>query len=268
MNILLEAETALRNQADYVFVDVRKKKQGTAPYKTGHTPRAVFLDIDEDLSGPDSFLPEAAEVTEKLGLLGIDAKTPIVIYDEGSGKAAAKAWYVFYYTGHTAAYILQGGYPAWRESGGEETTDIPTFPRTVYTAEVRSSAQTTLKRLKANKTATLIDARAAEKYRGEKELTYHKAGHIPGAINFPAQHAFVESGVWKDKYDLEEYFSDLAKEEELIISCGSGNSACMNFVALKEAGYEYLSLFPGGFSEWIQEDGNEVETGNRFKSKK
>lgn len=147
--------------------------------------------------------------------------------------------------------------------GGKTTNEVPALPRTLYKPEVRSSAQTTLERLKTNKTATLIDARAAEKYRGDKEPNYHKAGHIPGAINFPAQHTFIEPGTWKKKQDLKEYFSDLAKEDELIVSCGSGNSACMNFVALKEAGYESLSLFPGGFREWIQDETNEVETGNQ-----
>ncbi|HLQ94821.1 MAG TPA: sulfurtransferase [Pseudogracilibacillus sp.] len=262
MSILLEVETALKNQNDYVFVDVRKKKQGVFPYEAAHIPQAVFLNTEEDLAGADNFLPEVDKIAEKLGALGINRKTSVVMYDEGTGRAAAKAWYIFYYLGHFNAYILQGGYPGWLNEGGETTNEVPAFPRTVYKPEVRFSAQTTLERLKTNKTATLIDARAAEKYRGDKEPNYHKAGHIPGAINFPVQHAFVEPGTWKKKQDLNEYFSDLAKEDELIVSCGSGNSACMNFVALKEAGYESLSLFPGGFREWIQDETNEVETGN------
>lgn len=265
MEILLNAETVIANSNDYMFIDVRKKKQAILPYENGHIPQAVALNIEDIVSAKDSFLPEVDKMAAKLGELGITANTPVVIYDEGPGRTAAKAWYLFYYAGHDAVYILQGGYPAWRNNGGEETTAIPAHPERKYVPAVRSAAKTTLEMVKTNTTATLVDARAAEKYRGEKEPTYHKSGHIPGAVNFPVQHALEGPGVWKTKQDLQTYFSDLAQEEELIVSCGSGNSACMNFVALKEAGFEHLALFSGGFSEWIKDDANEVETGNGSK---
>lgn len=265
MKILLNAEEIIANSNNYMFIDVRKKKHAVFPYENGHIPQAVSLDIEEIVSAKDSFLPEVDKMAAKLGELGITANTPVVIYDEGSGRVAAKAWYLLYYAGHDAAYILQGGYPAWQNNGGEETTEIPAHPEKKYTPAIRSAAKTTLEMVKINTTATLVDARAAEKYRGEKEPTYHKAGHIPGAVNFPVQHALEAPGVWKTKQELQAFFSDLAEEEELIVSCGSGNSACMNFVALKEAGFEHLALFSGGFSEWIEDDANEVETGEGFE---
>src|SRR5699024_11781852 len=145
--------------------------------------------------------------------------TSVVIYDEGSGRAAAKAWYLLYYAGHDAAYILQGGYPAWQNNGGEETTEIPAHPEKKYTPAVRSAAKTTLEMVNINTTATLGDARAAEKYRGAKGPTYHKAGHIPGAVTFPVQHALEAPGGWKTTQELQAFFSDSAEEEELVDSC-------------------------------------------------
>src|SRR5699024_9931050 len=109
------------------------------------------------------------------------------------------------------------------------------------------------------------DARAAEKYRGGKEPTYHKAGHIRGAVNFPVQPALEAPGAWKTKQELQAFSTDLAEEAEPIVSCGSGNSAWMKFVGLKAAGCEHLALFSGGFSEWIEDDANEVETGEGFE---
>src|SRR5699024_5715371 len=175
-------------------------------------------DIEEIVSAKDSFLPEVDKIAAKLGKLGITVNTPVVIYDEGSGRTAAKAWYLLYYAGHDAAYILQGGYPAWQNNGGEETTEITAHTDEKYTPVVRSAANTVMEMMKINTTATLVDARAAEKYRGEKEPAYHKAGHIPGAVNFPVQHALEAPGVWKTKQELQAFFSDLAEKEELIVS--------------------------------------------------
>src|SRR5699024_10056350 len=156
---------------NYMFIDVRKKKHAVFPYENGHIPQAVSLDIEEIVSAKDSFLPEVDKMAAKLGKLGITVNTPVVIYDEGSGRTAAKAWYLLDDAGHDAAYILQGGYPAWQNNGGEETTEIPAHPEKKYTPAVRSAATTTLEMVKINTTATLVDARAAEKYRGEKEPT-------------------------------------------------------------------------------------------------
>src|SRR5699024_6499386 len=137
-------------------------------YENGHIPQAVSLDIEEIVSAKDSFLPEVDKMAAKLGELGITANTPVVVYDEGSGRVAAKAWYLLYYAGHDAAYILQGEYPAWQNHGGEETPETPAHPEKKYTPAIRSAAKTTLEMVKINTTATLVDARAAEKNRGEK----------------------------------------------------------------------------------------------------
>src|SRR5699024_8856036 len=162
MKILLNAEEIIANSNTYMFIDVRKKKHAVFPYENGHIPQAVSLDIEEIVSAKDSFLPEGDNMAAKLRRLGIAVNTRVVIYDEGSGRRAAKAWYLRYYAGHDAAYILQGGYPAWQNNGGEQTTEIPAHPEKKYTPAVRSAAKTTLEMVKINTTATLVDARAAE----------------------------------------------------------------------------------------------------------
>src|SRR5699024_9047740 len=111
-----------------MFIDVRKKKHAVFLYDHGQIRQPVCLYIGQTVSAKCSFLPEVDKMAAKLGELGITANTPVVIYDEGSGRAAAKAWYLLYYAGHDAAYILQGGYPAWQNNGGEETTEIPAHP--------------------------------------------------------------------------------------------------------------------------------------------
>src|SRR5699024_8132559 len=102
MKILLNAEEIIANSNNYMFIDVRKKKHAVFTYENAHIPQAVALDIEEIVSAKDSFLPEVDKRAAKLGELGITANPPVVIYDEGSGRAAAKAWYLLYYAGHDA----------------------------------------------------------------------------------------------------------------------------------------------------------------------
>lgn len=251
-----------------VVMDVRTKYEsfptGEAAYENNHIPKAVYVDFKRDLSGKDTFLPDVQKLAEKLSRLGIERETEIVIYDEGNHRAASKAWFVLHYIGHRHVQILNGGYRSWVEAGGEVTSDISQREPKHYIVEEQPHLVLHIDDIKtrlATKQSVLIDSRSKERFTGEKEPKYKKAGHIPGAINYHSKLVFNEEGLWKTDSELDLHFSKLKEKDEIIVSCGSGNSACMNLVALKEAGYENIKIYPGGFSEWIEDDKNEVETG-------
>lgn len=272
MPIIQDAATLQASVDTYVYIDVRTKTEvfhtGEEAYRFSHIPGAVFLDMKNDLSGDKDFLPNIDSLTTKLGSLGIDEHTKLVIYDQGNQRAASRAWYVFHYLGHEQVFILQGGFPAWEASGGIVSQEMLHRTACIYTPKFQSEVVTSIQEVKTklrDDEVILIDSRVKEKYEGVDGSKYHKAGHIPGAVNFHAQNVFSETGLWKTKQELVENFSRLKGEDEIVVSCGSGNSACMNFVALKEAGYEQVSLFAGGFSEWIKDDVNEVVKGKEPK---
>lgn len=269
MNIIRTKEQLEKGMDTYTFVDVRTRGNGTKTgmeaYELGHLPGAVFLDVKEDLSGKDVFLPEPQHLAQTLGKLGMDAEAKIVLYDEGSQRAASKAWFVLHYLGHEHVYILQGGFSSWQESGGNIVQEVQQVSPVTYEVKLRTEVAVTLAEVKAQMAeggTQLIDSRAPDRYTGRKEPKYAKAGHIPGALNYHAKEVLEESGAWKASELLQDHFAGLDQAEEVIVSCGSGNSACMNLVALKEAGYENVKLFAGGFSEWITDDINEVITGD------
>lgn len=254
MRIILtksQVETMLDDKTrNVVFIDVQK---------SGDTiPGAIKLEMKTDLSGEDTFLPNPEELAEKLGKLGISNNDSLVIYDEGSNRGASKAWFVFHYLGHDAVYILQGGKNAW-----DETIKAPTkYNPTEYKLSLRKSAVANIEKIKSEmnkKTSILIDSRVNERYRGEAESSSGKTGHIPGAENYQVKEAFTEAGTFKSQAELAKRFANLEGKSEVIVSCGSGNSACMNLIAMKEAGLENVTLYPGGFSEWIADENNEVE---------
>lgn len=248
------------NVNHYKIIDVR---QHEPLYKESHIPHAVYINPKKYISGKDSFFVEPSTLGKKLGNVGINEKSEIIIYDDGTNRSAAKAWVALYYIGHTKIKILQGGFAAWKKAGLPSTNDVPInkpinyqiFPRKHIVKTIEDIRQQT-----KNPNEILIDSRANDRFSGRREPKYEKAGHIPGAKNYVAKDVFNNKGEWKEKDTLKEHFSSLNSTDHITVSCGTGGSACLNMIALIEAGYTDVAIYPGGFKEWI--DANEqVETG-------
>src|SRR5690625_6013864 len=90
-------------------------------------------------------------------------------------------------------------------------------------------------------TAILIDSRAKDRYLGKVEPLYKKAGHIPGAKNYFWKDVLHADGSWKTVDELKEHFAAIPKEAEIIVSCGSGSSACPNIIGLQLRSEEHTS---------------------------
>ncbi|WP_084268687.1 GNAT family N-acetyltransferase [Oceanobacillus damuensis] len=260
------------NQNNTAIIDLRFQLDdpdaGRRMYLKDHLPGAVYMDLNKDLSGKvekhggSHPLPDWTQFTAKIGNIGIDNQTTVVIYDQGNEMFAARLWWLLETIGHDNVYILEGGYNRWVEEGNEVTDEIPSLEAKEFKAEIAGDRfvkmQDVKEKMETND-AVLIDSRARERYLGEWEPLYSKAGHIPGAKNYFWKDVFSEDGIWKKGEVLEEHFSNLSKKDEIIVSCGSGISACPNILALKMAGFKNVKLYPGSFSDWISYDENEVE---------
>lgn len=256
-----------------VIVDVRFKLDdedaGRKMYLEGHLPGAVYLDLNRDLSGKvgkhggSHPLPDMSTFIEKLGNIGIDEETTVVVYDQGNEMYAARFWWLLEALGHRKVYILEGGYKRWVEEGNEVSTELPDLQEKEFKGNFDEAKIVDMKtvREKLHSDTVIIDSRTEERYLGDYEPFYSKAGHIPGAKNYPWQAVLSKDGKWLKGKALQNHFSDLDKNDEIIVSCGSGVSACVNILALKAAGYENVRLYPGSFSDWISYDENEIEIG-------
>jgi|SRR5699024_3033783 len=245
-----ELQTKIKELGEeLIIVDVRTNREA------GEMVGAVVLDVKRDISGEAQFFAEPEIIAKRLGEIGIDERKTVVFIDNGTNRQSAKVLFAFYQLGHQGGLqILQGGYDSWQEAPIE--LDYVQRPAVTYAYNLRKDSVFTFDTIKealANETVALIDSRSYERYAGIKELKYKKAGHIPGAINFHAKNVFDESGKWHDKSELKKIFSSLNDKKKVIASCGSGGSACLNAVALLEAGFEDVALYPGGYSEWLDE---------------
>ena len=261
------------NPDQVVMVDARFQlndpEAGRQAYEESHIPGAVYFDLENDLSsepgehGGNHPLPSVSELAEKIGNAGIDHQQIVVAYDKSNDMFAPRFWWLLHYLGHEKVYVLDGGFEAWVQAGQPVTSEVPVKKSKTFIPNVRSDEVVDVERVRENiinKKATLIDSRSYERYLGKKEPLYKKAGHIPGAKNYVWMDVLDRNGKWKNKSSLENHFSKLDKDKEIIVSCGSGVSATPNIIALKMVGFRNVKLYPGSFSDWISYEENEIET--------
>ncbi len=231
----------------YQFVDCRyelgRPERGRELYLAGHIPGASFLDLDEDLSDlsvPDAGrhpLPSAERFAAAASRAGIGPGVFVVAYDQGMTGGAARLWWLLRHFGHEDVAVLAGGIGAWKGPlrSGEEKVEPAEFvprPREGDTIE----ADELLERIQHPR-VLVLDARLPERYRGELEPLDPVAGHIPGARNLPYTDAFPPP-------------EHMLHAEEIVVYCGSGVTACVDLLALHEAGRDDARLYPGSWSEW------------------
>ena len=201
--VLVDARTLaaeLDSAAAPVLLDVRWElgdPAGRAHYESAHLPGAVFVDLDAELSGPPTReggrhpLPRIEDLQAAARRWGLRNGSPVVAYDNTGGRAAARAWWLLRWAGHRDVRLLDGGLGAWLAAGlASETGPITPNPGDVVLADVGlgAGAQPTVDADEAERwpaSGVLLDARPAERYRGEVEPLDSRPGHIPGAVSAP-----------------------------------------------------------------------------------
>lgn len=256
-----ELATRLRDPAaggPIVVCDVRfhlaDVDQGRREYDLGHLPGARFVDLHTELAGGPGGgrhpLPPVDEFVALLGRLGITPATFVVGYDSAGGGTASRLWWMLRSIGHGQVAVLDGGFPAWVAAGHPVTADTPDVLPTTYPAVDGWTGTVTADDLAEGLAlgATVIDARAPERYRGEHEPIDSRAGHIPGAINRFHGDNLGPDGRHRPLAEIAARFAGVG--ERPIVYCGSGVTACHDLLALSLVGVNQARLYPGSWSEW------------------
>lgn len=235
------------DDADVRVVDCRfvlgEPGAGRRRYAQRHLAGASFLDLDTDLAGPVGNgsrgrhpLPSTERFTAAARAAGISATSRVIAYDDARTGGAARLWWLLRHFGHEAVSVLDGGIGAWT---GPTAAGEPVVAAGSFTAHSRDDDAVDLRDVAdglRRPGRILVDARAPERFRGEVEPIDPVAGHLPGAVNAPYTQAPPEVLTQTD--------------DEVVVYCGSGVTACEVLLRLAAAGKTDAKLYPGSYSEW------------------
>ncbi|QCB45918.1 sulfurtransferase [Hydrogenophaga sp. PAMC20947] len=254
--------------------DLANTEAGAAQYHQAHIPGAVYAHLDRHLSNkahPNGAsagrhpLPEREAFVAWLASVGLAQDQQVVVYDRQGAHYCGRLWWMLKWCGHEAVAVLDGGFGAWHAAGYSVESGEPlppaSFPDRPFTTGP-SLATTVQASSMANQlgspSQTVIDARAAPRFRGEVEPLDPVAGHIPGAINRPFTENFSPDGRFKPAAQLRREFDRLLAGRDpacVVHHCGSGVTATPNILAMELAGLGRAALFPGSWSEWSNTPG-------------
>ena len=254
--------------------DLKNTGYGRDAYARGHIPGAVFLHLDDDLSGAKTGrngrhpLPRIEDFARRMAACGVGADKQVVAYDNEGGIFAARLWWMLRcWLGHERTAVLDGGLAGWKRSGRALDTEVPVVAPAPFVAraqEAQVDAGDVLESL-GSPAFLILDARSPERYRGENETLDPVGGRIPGAVNRFYFDNLDDAGCYfKPAAELRSEYDALLEgrsPQQVIQQCGSGVTACHNLLAMEIAGLGGSRLYAGSWSEWCADPARPIAQG-------
>jgi thiosulfate/3-mercaptopyruvate sulfurtransferase len=282
---ILKSEPPLTNSGKSVMVfdcsfDLLKPELGPQQFDESHIPGAVYVNLDKHLSSKNDLaaasggrhpLPSRETFAAWLSNIGFTNAHQAVVYDRNGVNYCGRLWWMLKWVGHEAAAVLDGGLQAWQAAGGSvessKTTSKFKITPSNYALAGELVALTAINTIANNlnkPSQTVLDARAAPRFRGEVEPIDPVAGHIPGALNRPFAQNIGADGKFKSAEVLKAEFTQLLAGRDpatVVHHCGSGVSAVPNVLAMQIAGLGATGLFAGSWSEWCSDPSRPIAQG-------
>ena len=231
-------------------------------FKEKHIPNAIFIDLEEisnQSTNLPHMMPDKNYFSKKISSLGINNNNHLVIYDMYGMFSAARIWFMFKAFGHKKVGILNGGFPAWINSGGKISDKINKLKPTTYKADLNKSLIVNYREVfdsLSNNKYQIIDARSPDRFSGisEEPRPGIKSGHIPKSKNL-----YFNDLIDPDtkKFIKKEEIGNLIKKsgidikKDIICSCGSGVTACILKFGLELLNEnKNIKIYDGSWSEW------------------
>lgn len=222
---------------------------------------ALRFDFDEHIRDKNTnlphMMPSAEFFAEEMQKLGINKDSAIVAYDDVGVYSSPRAWWMFRAMGHNQIAVLDGGLPAWKKAGypcGKQAESIgktrgnfishPQEGMFVDSAQVLAAL--------SDPAFSVVDARSEGRFKGQEPEPRAglRSGHMPNAVNIPFADLVVDGFVLRPESLKTVFAKKVNPNQQLIFSCGSGVTACVDALAAELAGYTKLTIYDGSWSEW------------------
>ncbi|KAL2368599.1 hypothetical protein RJ035_007503 [Blastomyces gilchristii] len=251
------------------------KRTGIEAFKKCHIPHARFFDLDavKDHDSPyPHMLPSKEAFQAAMQSLGIRRDDQLVVYDSeqvGLFSAPRVGWTLRVF-GHSNVHILnnfkmwvQEGYPT--ESGDVAPEERSNYqvgdfaPRMVaHFPQMKEIANNYGK--EGSEGIQILDARPEGRFTGKDREPRPglPSGHIPGSTSLPFSELLdPDTKALLPAPELRKIFEarGINPREPTISSCGTGVSAAIIELALKEADDtvpENRQIYDGSWTEWAQ----------------
>lgn len=245
-------------------------RNAQADYRAAHIPGAVFFDIDaiadRSVALPH-MLPPPEQFAAQVGALGLGSGHQIVVYDGNDFAASARVWWMFRAFGHDDVSVLDGGFARWQREG-RPVEDLPPAPRPrQFVPRANHLLVRDFDHILTNLTSgheQVVDARPAARFRGEapEPRPSPVQGHIPGALSLPASEVLdPETRTLLPVEALRQRIAaaGIDPARPIVVSCGSGVTACIVALALHQIGATVAAVYDGSWTDWSQRPGVPVE---------
>lgn len=239
-------------------------------YTAGHIPGAIHLDlwgvslIDTDPAPLNAFMWMIEHV---LAVHGVDAATPVVVYDDQSGIRAARAFWFLEYFGHPSVRLLDGGFTAWAAGGHDVTREAAPPPTSEWTGGRQAHTIATWREVRAalgRPDQVILDTRTDGEYCGTT-VRARRGGAIPGAVHIEWTRNLTPAGDFKPADELRRMYEDagVTPDREVITYCQGGYRAAHSYLALRLLGYPRVRTYVGSWKEWGDREELPVEVPKR-----
>ncbi|WXR61369.1 sulfurtransferase [Peptostreptococcaceae bacterium AGR-M142] len=273
MNILRNDEFLINiiDDKDTIIFDCRFDMNdvlyGINSYNESHIKHAFYMDLNKDLAGEVKLhggrhpLPDLDEFVAKLESFNVDYNKNIIIYDDGELAMAGRLFILLKYLSFENVYVLEGGFNRFKEKYPDFITDEKSISdkKSNFDYKLNKELIVDMEYVKSKidiNNTVIVDSRSEERYLGIEEPIDIKKGHIKSAVNVFWGDLIID-GKLKSKEELNKIYEAVKGKEEIIIHCGSGVTASVNFIAMLSLNMD-PRIYLGSFSDWISYDDNEV----------
>ena len=239
-------------------------------YAASHIPGAVHVDlfgvslIDTDPAPLKAFMWMIEHV---LASRGVQAETPVVVYDEQSGIRAARAFWFLEYFGHPSVRLLDGGFGAWSLGGFAVSRDARPAVVSEWTGRRERAAVATWQDVRYalhHQDTVILDTRSDAEYCGTL-VRAARGGAVPGAVHIEWTRNLSADGRFKPAAELRTMYeaAGVTPDREVITYCHGGYRAAHSYLALRLLGYPKVRNYVGSWKEWGDRTDLPIEVPNR-----
>lgn len=249
-------------------------------YQDAHIPGALFFDIEgiKDINSTlPHMLPSEEAFCAAVSALGIRNNDALLVYDAKGLYSAARVWWMFQIFGHDKIWVIDGGFPRWRalgfnvESASKDVSLNINGPndavkrvyqgvganQSMFKVKFLPNLVWNIEQIEKNikdPKYQHVDARPKARFDGvaPEPRKGIKSGHIDGSKCIPYSEVLDGSQILLPSSDLAKRFEseDVSLDRPIILSCGTGVTACIVGLGLHRLGKYDVPIFDGSWTEW------------------